>query len=98
MKLFQKISENQFEITDSLLDRLEAKIKKKYPYVQTSVSGNADGELVLDVDTGETNFYISQISGGKFSVNAVWPSDEKGKKNLDADAMVKAVSDISGMT
>jgi len=101
MPLFKKISENCFEVNevkDSLLKQLEAKIKQKYPNVVTSIDTDSEGNPILDIDTGETNFYVSQGPNEKFSVSAVWSKDEKGKKNLDTDSMVKAVSSIPGMT
>jgi hypothetical protein len=107
MPLFKKISENRFELDEidtnsnrsktlKDLKQLMAKIKQKYPLVKLTIDGDIDGNIILDVETGETNFYISRKPNGKFSVTSVWPADEKGKKNLDADKMVQSIGNIRG--
>jgi hypothetical protein len=85
----------------SMLERLEQKIVKLYPNVQTSIVDNADRtQAMLDVNTGETEFLILCRPGSKgtmFYVDGRWPQDEKGRRNLDGNSMVKSIGSIPGV-
>lgn len=72
-------------------------IGEKYPNVSVSFDKDSDDRDILDVQTSETSFYISKRANGNFCVNAEWPGDEKGKRNLNRDDMVKALKNIPGM-
>ena len=81
------------------LRQLYSKLRKKYPKTLCRLDKNNNIYQVIDVESmdGETTFYIEQRKNRKFRVNAVWPSDEKGKRNLDGQRMLEAVKDIPGM-
>jgi hypothetical protein len=79
------------------IQRLYSALIKKYPNVQIGVDQDSEGNPIIDIDSEETTFYIVQKPNGKFSINAVWSGDEKGRKNLDAASMVKALAGIPGM-
>lgn len=83
------------------LKRLGELIRQAYPHLDPQLD-SVDDEMILEIYTEETDFYI-RISGYKngetlYGVDARWPQDEKGKKRLNADQMVKAIATIPGVS
>lgn len=79
------------------IQKLYAALTKKYPNIQIGIDQDSEGNPIIDVDSGETTFYIVQKPNGRFAINAVWSGDETGRKNLDAASMIKSLDSIPGM-
>ena len=90
----------------SILKKLKDEIKKQYPNVGLEIGTGEDDNAAYEidntlfVDTEETQFSIRILPKSKgtlFSVDALWPDDEKGKKKLGFHQMVSAIKTIPGM-